>query len=134
MATLAFIRGWINVTFNQTNEIRTLVARFIDDEGDNLGDERFRALLKQCWHYPEETGPGSDFVLIGASVKANLLPLFESQLRAIASEVVDDDNGVKYTLSGRIEITVEGQLEDQQWIISDGMLDTTRRLPYLLSP
>ncbi|MEZ6093254.1 MAG: hypothetical protein R3C03_03305 [Pirellulaceae bacterium] len=134
MATLAFIRGWINASSDLSDKIRALISKSIDDEGDDLGDESFRNSLKQCWHFPSETGPGSHFVLLGASVKAFLLPLFKAQLTAIARDIVDDDNGVEYTLSGRFEISVEGQSEDQQWTISDGILDTSRRLPYLLSP
>lgn len=134
MATLAFIRGWINASPDQSDEIRALIENAIDDAGDDLGDEHFRTSLKQCWHYPSETGPGSDFVLIGACIKAILLPLFEAQLTAIARDIIEDDNGVQYTLSGRFEVTIEGQPEDQQWTMSDGTLDTSKRLPYLLSP
>ena len=128
---MAFIRGWINASSDQSDAILALISKTIDTEGDALGDEQFRSSLKQCWHFPAETGPAADFVVLGATVKAILLPLFEAQLSTIAREVVDDDNGVEYALAGRFEVTIEGQTEDQQWIISEGRLDTSGRLPYL---
>ena len=134
MATLAFIRGWINASSDQVDAIRAVIDESIDREGDAICDKDFRSSLKQCWHYPTDTALGADFVLLGATVKAILIPIFEAQIRRIASEILDHDDGDVYTLSGRFEITIEGQAEDQHWVMSNGKLDTSGRLPYLLSP
>lgn len=134
MATLAFIRGWINATHEESERIRRLIDAAIECS-DVVGDDtRFRHSLKNCWHFPTAYGPANDFVLVGATVNVNLLPVFETILSSIAREVVEHDSGIAYTLAGRIEITIEGESENQEWVIDNGNLDTSRRIPYFLSP
>ncbi len=134
MAALAFIRGWINATDDDSEQIRNLIDAAINGS-DLIGeDDRFRDSLKHCWHFPTANGPAEDFVLVGATVRQGLLPLFEAILSSVAREIVEHDASNIYTLAGRLEVTIEGESENQEWIIADGCLDTSRRVPYLLSP
>src|SRR6056297_3037178 len=125
MATLAFIRGWINATHDESERIRCLIDAAIKSS-DLVGDDtRFCHSLKTCWHFPTANGPASDFVLVGATVNKNLLPVFKTILSSIAREVVEHDAGIAYTLAGRIEVTIEGESENEEWIIVNGDLDTS---------
>jgi hypothetical protein len=134
MGTNAFLRGWINCNADLAKEVRRIVQQVLD-ECDQYGiGEDYAMQLLDCWHFPPANGPAEDFVLLGATVKEGVLPLFQAQLARIAGEVIDVDGEDRYSIAGRIEVTIEGQSDNQEWTIAHGQLDMSARRPYLLSP
>ena len=134
MATYAFLRGWINSGPDLSGQIRDIVATVLSQPKSFGISEDYAAQLLACWHFPTANGPAADFVLLGATVRKALLPLFKAQLAKIASEVIDVDGEDIYNIVGRIEVTIEGHEENEEWIIAEGRLDTSSRRSYFLSP
>lgn len=134
MGTNAFLRGWINANHELADLVRHIVESTLrEHERFGIDEERAAQFLK-CWHYPTPSGPGGDFVLIGATVNIAELPLFVTKLSRIAEEVVDVDGDEMYYVAGRFEVTVDGQSDNEEWTIVDGRLDTSVRRPFFLSP
>ena len=132
MPTYAFIRGWIHTGRDLSDQVREIVESSLAQSHEFGINREYAKQLLVCWHFP--TTSVEDFVLLGATVGVAVVPLFKTQLEQIAKEVIDLDGEDAYNICGRIEITVEGEKENQEWTISSGKLDTTARRPYFISP
>jgi len=130
MATMAFLRGWLHCGDDLTPCVRRLIETF--DFGPELHSEQIHK-LKQCWAYPQPGEYCNDFVFLGATINRVLLEFLEEMIRKLGTDVIEIDGDQEYFITGRFELTIDGESENHLWTLSEGILNTSSRLPRLLS-
>lgn len=130
LATYAFIRGYLHTGEDLFDDVRKVINEF--EQSDETPEHK--RYLDECWCFPTNGRYCGDCVFLSANIKVASLPYFESLLIKIGESVFDDDFGTLYPITGRFEVTIEGQNDNQIWTLMDSRLDTSKRVSLFQSP
>ena len=130
LATIAFIRGYLHTGNDLFDDVRKVIRDF---KHSDVAPELKRD-LDECWCFPTAGMYCGNCVFLDASVKIYSLPYFESLLIKIGECVFDDDFGESYSITGRFELTIDGETDNQIWTLMNSRLNTLKRVPLFQSP
>jgi hypothetical protein len=95
MSNFALIRGWLECSFDEVEEIRSKVEIFAVEAVVKYDPDYNLKVYLNSWHYPNPGINWTAIIFYGADVKSEAVPIIKEML-SLATLVGDEVRGIFY--------------------------------------